>query len=224
MKLVDFKNKLSTNGLARNNTWELNLFTPASISKASESLFGTQNVSNPGDFGADRSGFISDAGIERQTNDGKALNYPNISNTLVNTGDLMRDLTLYANACSLPSRDMQNVEFREYGEKRALGFNQTHKDLMITFYCSEDLRERAFFELWQDSIFNPRNKQITYYKDYVSNLLITKYSTGWKHKMGIYKFQEVYPTNVGGMPLNFEGNQVLRLDVTFKYRNYERIQ
>lgn len=229
MNLVDFKDKLSTNGLARNNTWELIITPPSGVSKIAESLFATSSSNNlqftstPGDLVTERSRFTTDDGIDRRNQTNRNLNYPNIQNTLSNINPLVRDLTLYANACSIPARDLKNTEFREYGEKRQAAFNHEHKDLITTFYCSEDLRERSFFELWQDLIFNPRNKQISYYKDYISTMLIRKYSTGWKDVMATYQFYELYPTNVGGMPLNFEGNQVLRLDVTFKYRNYTRI-
>lgn len=227
MNLVDFKNKLSSNGLARNNTWSLLITPPKSLSSQVDSLYRTANANtlniqrSNSQFDTNRNTIVQDSGYP-DFSGSKPLNYPNIQSILVNTNPLLRDLMLYANACSIPSRDMESTEFREYGERRNASFNNVHKDLITSFYCSEDLRERAFFELWQDSIYNPKNKQISYYKDYIADMVVNKYSTGWRNVMATYKFFECYPVSIGGMPLNFDGTQVLRLDVTFKYRYYER--
>ena len=213
MNITDFKSALSQNGLARNNTWLCTINPPSSISKSLETLYSSMRAfttpSTPAEISANRPELLSNSQ----------------NSTLVNVNSSIRALRLYATSCTIPSRDMRNIEFREYGETRFGAFLSTHKDLVVSFYCSEDLRERLFFELWQDSIFNPKNKQQSYYDNYARNasISIDKYSTGWQNITASYRFNEAYPTNVGALPLNYEGVDVLRLDVTFKYRNYERI-
>jgi hypothetical protein len=221
----EFVSALSSNGLARNNTWECTIFPPSSITGSLQSLYGALNSVNAAsgfaEINADRGSFLSG---QNAPDDGTRNRNVNNS-TLINMNNSISGLRLYATSCSLPSRDMKNIEFREYGEPRSGAFLSTHKDAIISFYCSEDLREKLFFELWQDSIFNPNNKQQSYYDEYARNasIVIDKYSTGWKKVTASYQLFEAYPTNIGALPLTFDGADVLRLDITFKYRNYKRI-
>lgn len=133
----------------------------------------------------------------------------------------LNQLSLYVSKCQIPTRDMSNLEFTEYGETRSLGVKHVHTDLIFTFYLSEDLRERKLFEAWQDIIFNPITKQHAYYDDYISRIVIRKYDNNWKHQES-YLFNECYPTNIGGLEFAHEGDNLLEQEISFKFRNYER--
>lgn len=116
---------------------------------------------------------------------------------------------------------MTNLEWTEYGETRKLGVMHTHGDVSIEYYCSEDLRERQFFEQWQDLIFNPKSKKHAYYKDYISRIEIAKYNSDWSKKTVVYRLNEAYPTSIAAQEMNSDAGDLLKLSITFKYRNYE---
>ena len=148
---------------------------------------------------------------------------PTVGYALTNMGSKLEALNLFCQSCSIPGRDIDNSEWREYGELRSLGVMHTHSDISVTYYCSEDLREKLFFEQWQDIIWNPRSYQHGYYNSYISRIEVLKYDTSWRNNTATYRFEECYPTNVGEISLNQQEAGLIELAITFKYRKYERI-
>jgi len=59
---------------------------------------------------------------------------------------------------------------------------------------------------------------------YIGSMEISKYNQGWTEETARYKFNEVYPTNVGVQELQSDQGDLLRLNMTFKYYNYERLK
>jgi len=230
MNIKDFQSQMSSQGLARNNRWVCTVYPPSGLTATGRSLSnvfskgGTRvNVNLPGFDALDSAvGALNDLKVDLgPVQVENNLSLPTLGYALTNMGGKMKALNLFTSSCSLPARDIQNSEFREYGETRNLGVLHTHSDLTIEYYCSEDLREKQFFEQWQDLIFNPQTKQHSYYKDYISHLEITKYNASWKEKKIVYKFNECYPSNIGALELSSESGDILKLQITFKYRNYE---
>lgn len=232
MNLDKFKDQVSRQGLARSNRWVARIYPPSGLTASGTALSNALsqggnkiNLNLPGLDLADQAQQVLrnlniDLGpIQVQNN----FAIPTLGYVLTNMGSKLEALNLFTAACSLPSRDIQNVEFREYGEARYLGVQHTHSDFTITYYCSEDLRERKFFEQWQDLIFNPRTKKHAFYKDYISRMEVIKYDASWQNIQAVYRFNEVYPTNIAAMELDQNEQSVLQLQVTFKYRNYEII-
>ena len=239
MNLDSFTQQVSRQGLAKNTNWVCNVFVPpgmggqaGAMADATRNDRGRLTVNLPGlDIINNAIGTIDNAinslnnleanigGITINNN----LNVPTLGFSLANTAIGMQALSMYCHSCSIPARDIINSEWSEYGEMRNLGVKHSHGDLAIGYYCSEDLRERNFFEQWQNLIFNPANKRHSYYKDYISRIEIDKYSAGWNRRTARYAFYEAYPTNVGETSLMYEGTDVVKLDITFKYRYFERI-
>ena len=143
---------------------------------------------------------------------------------MTNTRGVTESLNLFCNAAELPGRDILSMEYRDYGESRQIGVRHQHGDLTLVYYSAEDLRERRFFENWQDIIFNPKAKQHGYYNEYTARMEISKYNQSWSEETAEYRFNEVYPTNVGAQALQSDQGDLLRLTMTFKYHNYERIK
>ena len=231
MNIIEFKDKVNQQGLARSNRWVVRVHAPRGLTASGNAIsnFLSQggnrvNINLPGLDSID-------AGIETLNNLNVDLGPVNIDHNfkiptlgyaLTNMGGKMEALNLFTSACQIPSRDIVSSEFKEYGEVRHLGFNHQHADLTINYYCSEDLRERSFFEQWQDVIFNPRNKRMGYYKDYTSKIEIIKYDASWSNQTARYEFNEAYPTNVGTLEMNQGEANVLELTMTFKFRNYTK--
>jgi len=232
MNLDEFKSTVNRQGLAKNTRWECMVFPPKKL--RADNIFNFAitdglelDLNLPG---VDLIDNAIDAMNEASINFGPLsfqsnLNLPTLGFTLRNHGDKLRCLNLYTNMVNIPQRDIQNVEWRENGESRQLGVVHNHNTgLSISYYCSEDMRERLFFEQWQDLIFNPKNKGRSFYDDYIGSMEIVKYNSSWSEKTAVYKFHEVYPTNIAAQTMVYEGTAVMRLDINFKYYNYERIK
>jgi len=232
-----FKEQIDRQGLARNSRWLCRIYPPKGLANSSN-IFNF-NVGG-GELAVNLPGVdLIDNAVEQfnnlnlnvglgnlgSVNIGNNLNLPTLGFTLTNTLGTIDALNLFCVSAAIPERDLKNIEWTEYGESRQLGFLHTHsKGLSVSYYCSEDLRERLFMEKWQDSIFNPDNKRRSYYEDYIGNIEIVKFDTGWNNQTAMYRFKEAYPSNIAAQNLTYDGTSVLRLDINFKFRNYERLK
>ena len=227
-----FKSQVSAQGLARDNRWAVTVYAPKGLSATNKAI--SNEISKDGKkFDINIPIFDEiDEIIEKVG--GTTIELPFVSASanksiptpgylLTNMGEKLEALTFYAETCSIPGRDMSNLEFKEYGETRSLGLVHTHNGIEISYFCSEDLRERYFFEQWQEVIFDSRTKRHSYYDDYIARIEITKFDKDFNEK-AVYRLSECYPTNVGGLELQSGPGEVLRQNVTFNFRNYERIK
>ena len=232
MNIGEMKAKLSTQGIARDNRWLCRIYPPKGLTSTNNAISNllsrgplNVNVNLPGLDAADAAvnglNDILDIG-----NDiiGSNLSLPTLGSVLTNTRGVTESLNLFCNAAELPGRDILSMEYRDYGESRQIGVRHQHGDLTLVYYSAEDLRERRFFENWQDIIFNPKAKQHGYYNEYTARMEISKYDQSWSKETAEYRFNEVYTTNVGAQALQSDQGDLLRLTMTFKYYNYERLK
>lgn len=232
MNLQQFKGQVSSQGIARTNRWVCRVFPPSGLTSTGNAL--SNALSTGGNrFNVNLPGLDAiDAGVAAlnnlnvdlgPVNVGSNFGIPTLGYALTNMGGKLEAINLFCQSCSIPSRDMTNLEFSEYGELRSLGVMHTHGDVTIGYYCSEDLRERLFFEQWQDAIWNPITYNHGYYNTYTARIEIVKYDASWQNETAIYRLDEAYPTNIGALELS-HAEGLSELSITFKYRKYERIK
>lgn len=229
MNLDTFKSQIEKQGLARNNRWEVRLYPPKALNSAANAIEtsignGALSLNLPGLDLSDIPLFQIESADGTLPNVNASFDLPAFGFTTLNSNSFVERINLYCNMVSIPDREVRNVEWREYGESRQLGVVHEHKGVSMSYYCSENLSERFFFEKWTDLIFNPSNKKRAYYDDYTSRIEIIKYNSSWSKQEAIYRLNEAYPTNIAAQTMVQEQGSLLRLDLAFKYRNYERIK
>ena len=128
-------------------------------------------------------------------------------------------LERFAKSVSLPGRGIETLERSEFGETKTIGLGHSHNECTINFYLSEDAREKRYIERWQDLVFNPVQQKYGYYRDYVGKIEIEILSHNNKKKAK-YELQEVFPTDIGGIEMEWGDGTAKELSVTFKYRRY----
>lgn len=229
MNLNRFKSQVSDKGLARNSRWVCSIFPPKDLSAVANSIdvpLGTMgNLNLPGiDLGTIPIADITNANNslpDVQAN----MKLPTLGYTTINNGTVLEKLNLYCAQAQIPEREIINREWREHGESRQIGIVHSHsKGVTLTYYCSEDLAERFFFEQWQDIIFNSQTKKRSYYDDYVSRIEIDKYDASWKNVTSSYRLHEAYPSNIATQTLTYDESSIMRLDINLKFRYYERLK
>lgn len=140
----------------------------------------------------------------------------------------------------LPGRSLMTAEhkFSNYGPLNKVPYGgQTYSDLTMTMILSEDMREKEYFEIWQNSIvntgafetgsgqqdfyggyvqskFNPR-----YFDEYLGTVVIRQYGSAGDLR-SIYTLNEAYPIIINPITMSWATDEIAKLSVTFAYRNY----
>ena len=141
------------------------------------------------------------------------------------------DLMFRADACELPGRTISTSEYRIYGPIGKVAYASTYTDTSIGFLCSEDLREKRYFEEWQDIIMHHRatsgmsakhtkgRYETGYYEDYVRTIEIRQYNVSGA-KQSTHYLDEAYPIGIAPIALSWGNEELIRLQVTFAFHDY----
>jgi len=231
MNIREFQGQVAKQGLAKNNRWVCSIFPPSGLTASGRALSNVLtrggnriNVNLPGLDTLDQGvALLNNLRVDTGSIQvGNNFAIPTLGYALTGMAGKISALNLFTASCSIPTRDMNTQQWTEYGEARNLGGTHTHSDLTIEYYCSEDLRERLFFEQWQDIVFNPISKQYGYYRDYTSRIVVTKYDSSWQNRTAEYTMFEAFPSSVSAIEMTSDAaGDVVKLQVAFKYRNYE---
>lgn len=232
MSLQDFQSRVfGDNGLARANKWVVTLYPPRGITATGNVLGnllsgGNKVAVNLPVFDAVDNAIdqlnnlnIDLGGINIGTN----FAIPTLGYALGNLNDRDRTLNLFCSGVTTPSRDVDNFTWKEYGEVRHHGFNHLYGNLELEYYCSNDLREKKFFEQWTDLIYNNTSGAVAYYEDYITRVDVAQYDWQFRRKTAEYRFFEAWPASVSGFTYSHENGELLKLNISMKFRNYERI-
>ena len=145
-----------------------------------------------------------------------------------------QELMSRADSVNLPGRTITTAEhkFTNYGPINKVPYGQIYGDSTITFLLSEDLREKDFFEHWQEQMINtgayeenlasvrPESKwNVKYFDNYLGTVTIRQYGAAGNLKT-IHKLQEAYPILIGDVSMGWGNSDAAKLSITFAYKNY----
>jgi len=143
-----------------------------------------------------------------------------------------RDLMLRADSVNLPGRTITTTEhkFTNYGPINKVPYSQIYGDLTVTFLLSEDMREKDYFERWQNAMVNTGAYEYggdgrfntKYFNDYAGTILVRQYGAN-KTLRTIHKLVQAYPILIGEVSMDWNSAEATKLTVTFAYKNYEYV-
>jgi len=139
----------------------------------------------------------------------------------------------------LPGRSLMTAEhkFSNYGPLNKVPYGgQTYGDATISIILSEDMREKEYFEVWQNKIVNTGAFEVgstqrdffnasqskfntQYFEDYIGTITIRQFGSAGELR-SIHTLDEAYPIIINAMSMNWGQDEVAKLSVTFAYRNY----
>jgi len=229
--ITEFTAQMAKQGLSRANRWVVRVFPPRGLTATGNVLNNTINkggnkldINIPFLDAADAVSFaLEDLELDLGgVSIGHNFKVPTLGYALTNMGGKLEALNLFATSCTLPGRSIEAIAHDVYGETRQMGVKHQHEGISVQYYCSEDLREKLFFEQWQDLIFNPNNKNRSYYDEYTAEIEVLKYDNNWKHQ-STYRFYEAWPVGLSELQLGNEA-ETLQLAINFAYRYYEKVK
>lgn len=152
-------------------------------------------------------------------------------------GEVERDMQYRADATELPGRSITTLEhsFNNYGPINKIAYGQAYADIAVSFVLSEDLREKEYFEIWQDQMvntgaFNPsgvarersamNSYNVRYFDNYSRTIVIRQYGAAGNLR-SIHTLNEAYPIIINPIAMSWGEESIMRMNVTFAYRNYQ---
>lgn len=143
--------------------------------------------------------------------------------------DTERELSYRAESVDIPGRSIASVEhkFQNYGPVNKVAYGSIYGDITVQFLVSQDMREKEYFEIWQDKMvgtgaFADGQAQFNtkYFDNYAGTIEIRQYgSHGNLHS--IHTLNEAYPLIVNPITMSWAEDGAVRMGVTFAYRNYK---
>lgn len=157
-----------------------------------------------------------------------------------------RNLSMLAEAVSIPGKQLMTTEHRIFGTVRKMPYGVLYDDLTVTFICTNSMFERSFFDIWQSLIISPSSQYMEFYENYIGTVVIQKVSnraaaavttekdakTGNDvmvvtpvstdyEKLSTYVLLEAYPVNIQSQELSYGDDQYLKLTVQFAYSKWK---
>jgi len=149
-----------------------------------------------------------------------------------------REMIYRADSCELPGRTIQTTDYKfsNYGPMSKLAYGQQYSDSSVSFIMSEDLREKEYFELWQDSMVNTGAFEVgggqpnrstskfnaRYFDNYAGTIIIRQYATAGDLR-SIHTLKECYPIIINPISMTWGEDNLVRMSVTFAFRYYTAV-
>jgi len=133
----------------------------------------------------------------------------------------IQDIAIMCESVSIAGRTVQSTLDTTYGYRREIPYNfPTYNPVRLTFLCSEGLKEKVFFDIWNDMII-PESWGFDneYYDNIVGTMIVkTLNRTNTDTNNYIITYNEVYPKTVSSVEFNHSTqNATLRVNVEMAY-------
>lgn len=143
-------------------------------------------------------------------------------------------LSLRCDSAELPGRTFAIVEQKTYGPVNKFPVQNAYDQITLSFLCSDDMREKVFFDSWLSFIsanyysaipgigasFGRLAFDFEYKDNYATNITVTQKTLDGRDA---YKsiLKEAFPISVNAMPLSWEAqNTINKISVTFAFRYF----
>ena len=137
------------------------------------------------------------------------------------------NLQYLCESVSLPTKGIASNPQDIYGPPREIPYRETFTEAALSFILDDAFTLKRFFDEWQTKIINPETGNVAnYWTNFVGAIKISRLSndaTSFTDANSSYNIElrEAYPSAVGEIALGHtQGNEILRLSVTFKYRKW----
>ena len=138
--------------------------------------------------------------------------------------DSLENVSMMCESIQMPGRNIRSVEDPlRYGPQREQAQGVTFGSVNSRFICSSDLRERVFFETWQDMMFNEESWEMRFYKDFIGDVTVHQLDRQLKERYGL-KLKEVFPKIINQQELGYIINDNYQtVTVELMFHSWEKI-
>ena len=144
--------------------------------------------------------------------------------------ELQRGLRAFCFAAELPGRNVDTAPLKTYGPKREIVYGHSYsQEITLSFYADKYMRQRSFFENWQNTAMDLATNNVHFYDEYTGAIRI--YALGafsgdaFRDRIayGVHLY-ECYPKTITAVPLNYgTQNEIMQISISFYYRNWSNL-
>lgn len=148
--------------------------------------------------------------------------------------NILDDITYLCESVNFPGRGFDFMEARYYGPSQILPYNTKYSnELTLTMLTRSKAYERQLFDDWME-VINPTNTfDFNYASTYYSKIQVFQLGIAASgsdkqvpptapEAMYLWECHQAYPISVNEQAVTWADNDVLRLQVTFTYRYWNR--
>ena len=149
--------------------------------------------------------------------------------------------SLYCEAASLPSLNIDTKMNKVYGPGREMPYGRSYTPVNFTFYIDNDYVIKKFFDTWMNTIFDERTSHMNYYNEYTTQVHILaldardenvplnesdlkngRRGSGPSTLRARYQctLVEAYPKTIAEVTYGAGNAEVARLQVSMQYRKW----
>lgn len=140
-----------------------------------------------------------------------------------NISSKLRTILLFCDSAALPGINIATNANRTFGEVRETPYDRIFDTISLSFYVDNSMVVKSLFEEWSNLIQNKQSRTFSYYKDYITNIVITTYDLKARPRYKV-KLQEAYPKQIGSISLDYSNRDIMRINVGFMFKYYETIE
>ena len=144
--------------------------------------------------------------------------------------ELQRGLRAFCFSAELPGRNVDTAPLKTYGPKREIVYGHSYsQEITLSFYADKYMRQRSFFENWQNTAMDLATNNVHFYDEYTGAIRI--YALGafsgdaFRDRIayGVHLY-ECYPKTITAVPLNYgTQNEIMQISISFYYRNWSNL-
>ena len=138
-------------------------------------------------------------------------------------GFTMPDYSMMCESVSFPGQNMMSsADTLRFGPEREFITGVSYGPINATFICSPDMREKRFFERWQEQTMDLTTWEPKYYSDYIGGMKIYQLDRDNAATYVVELF-EVYPKTITEQSLGYATNdsyQTISIELEYHHWKY----
>jgi len=156
----------------------------------------------------------------------------NTSETLLNVDNAAQvdnsfnrngELSMMCSSVTMPGRRLNTSEHKHENYPITIPNSQAYDPVSLTFTLSANLKERKYFEYWQEVIVNTIDGTMNFYNEYVSTIRIYQLDKSNKVTYGV-ELREAYPIALSDINYSYaSSNEILSCTVNMSYKYWNNI-
>ena len=141
-------------------------------------------------------------------------------------GIMRRQLSFLCDTATLPTKSLATFEKSIYGPVKAMPYRMTFTEASMSFIMTDSMREKDYFDAWQNKIIDQKSGNVGFFDDYVCDIKIQKFGRNVTTDSDTPTYEvtliDAWPSIVSEVQLSHSGGtEAMKLPVTFQFKKWK---